>query len=66
LKKQNTIEDLKLRVSYGETGNSTGFGAYTAQFISGNQGNYYYNGTLVSAYGPTQTANPNLQWEKLR
>ena len=64
LKKQDIIGDLKLRASYGETGNSTGFGAYTAQFISGNQGTYYYSGTLVSAYGPTQTANPNLQWEK--
>lgn len=64
MKKQNAIGDLKLRVSYGVTGNSSGFSAYTAQFISGNRGNYYYNGTLVSAYGPTQTANPDLKWEK--
>ncbi len=64
MKNQNVINDLKLRGSYGVTGNSSGFSAYTAQFISGNRGTYNYNGTLVSAYGPTQTANPNLKWEK--
>ncbi|HEX3024737.1 MAG TPA: TonB-dependent receptor [Chitinophagaceae bacterium] len=28
------------------------------------KGNYYYNGSLVSAIGAAQTANPDLQWEK--
>jgi TonB-linked SusC/RagA family outer membrane protein len=61
---QSFFTDLKLRASYGETGNSGGFNAYTAQFISGALGSFYYNGIQNSAYGPTQAANPDLQWEK--
>ncbi|WP_026998119.1 TonB-dependent receptor [Flectobacillus major] len=61
---QVLFSDLKLRASYGVTGNASGFNAYTAQFISGGLGTYYYNGTLVAANGPTKAANPDLQWEK--
>ena len=62
---QHIFSDLKLRGSYGVTGNSSGFNAYTAQVISGGfLGNYYYNGTLTNALGASQAANPNLKWEK--
>ena len=62
---QQLFSDLKLRASYGVTGNSSGFNAYSAQVISGgNLGNYNYNGVLTSALGATQAANPNLKWEK--
>ncbi|MEP6750451.1 MAG: TonB-dependent receptor [Bacteroidota bacterium] len=62
---QHVFSDLKLRVSYGVTGNSSGFNAYSAQVISGGSlGNYNYNGILTSALGATQAANPNLKWEK--
>lgn len=61
---QKLFSDLKLRASYGVTGNATGFNAYTAQIISGTLGSFYYNGATVNAYGPTQADNPNLQWEK--
>lgn len=65
MQNQQLFGDLKLRVSYGVTGNSSGFNAYTAQFISGSAGTYYYNGVnLTAAYGPTQAANFDLQWEK--
>lgn len=64
MQNQNLFSDLKFRASYGVTGNSSGFNAYTAQFISGSLGTYYYNGVQTAAYGPTQAANPNLQWEK--
>lgn len=65
MKDQQVFSDLKLRGSYGVTGNASGFNAYTAQFISGNLGTYYYNGvSLTSAFGPTQAANFDLQWEK--
>jgi len=64
MKNQNFFNDLKLRASYGVTGNSSGFNAYTAQVISGSLGTYYYNGVQTAAYGPTQAANPDLQWEK--
>lgn len=61
---QHLFSELKLRASYGVTGNATGFNAYTAQFISGNLGSYYYQGSNMASYGPTQAANDDLQWEK--
>lgn len=61
---QKIFDDLKFRVSYGQTGNSSGFNAYTAQFISGSLGTFYYNGQQIGAYGPNQAANPDLKWEK--
>jgi iron complex outermembrane receptor protein len=66
MKDQNLFSDLKLRASYGVTGNATGFSAYTAQLISGSLGTFYSNGAQVGAYGPTQADNPNLQWEKTK
>ncbi len=61
---QHLFSDLKLRGSYGITGNSFGFNAYTAQLFSGSLGTYYYDGNQTAAYGPTQANNPNLQWEQ--
>jgi TonB-linked SusC/RagA family outer membrane protein len=61
---QTLFTDLKLRGSYGITGNATGFSAYTAQSISGSLGTYSYDGTTTAALGATQQANPDLQWEK--
>jgi TonB-dependent starch-binding outer membrane protein SusC len=65
MKNQNIFSDLKLRASYGVTGNAFGFGAYTAQFLLGPLGTYYYNGGLTNAYGPSQAANPDLKWEEI-
>lgn len=66
MQSQHIFSDLKIRGSYGVTGNASGFNAYTAQFISGSRGTYYYNGVgLTAAYGPTQAANVDLQWEKI-
>ncbi|MBO9584469.1 MAG: TonB-dependent receptor [Flavobacterium sp.] len=64
MKNQNVFSDLKLRASWGVTGNSSGFNAYTSQFISGSLGTFYYNGQQIGAYGPNQAANPDLKWEK--
>ncbi len=64
MKNQSLFDDLKLRASYGVTGNSSGFNAYTSLFLSGSLGSYYNNGTLIAALGPTKAANPDLQWEK--
>jgi TonB-dependent starch-binding outer membrane protein SusC len=60
----NIFDDLKVRASYGVTGNSTGFNAYTAQFLSSSMGNFYSNGNSVMSYGPNKAANPDLKWEK--
>jgi iron complex outermembrane receptor protein len=61
---QAIFDDLKLRVSYGETGNSGGIGAYTSKLIYGITGTYYNNGVQENAYGPIQGANPDLKWER--
>jgi iron complex outermembrane receptor protein len=64
MKNQTLFSDLKLRASYGETGNSAGIGAYTSQLFYVTAGTYYNNGVQTAAYAPYQGANPNLQWEK--
>lgn len=60
----NFFSNLKLRLSYGETGNQ-GIGAYRTLAVM-QAANYPYNGTLQSGMsmidwrGPQ---NPNLKWE---
>jgi TonB-linked SusC/RagA family outer membrane protein len=56
------INDLKLRVSYGEAGNNRidDF-LYLTQFNSGTQ--YWLNDQLVTAFAPEALANQNLKWE---
>ena len=64
MKDQTLFSDLKLRASYGITGNSAGIGAYTGQLVYGSAGTYYNNGVQAGAYAPIQGSNPDLQWEK--
>lgn len=64
MKNQTFFNDLKLRASYGATGNSFGIGAYNAQLVYAISGTYYNNGVQSAAYAPTQGANPNLKWER--
>ncbi len=61
---QNIFSDLKLRASYGVTGNSEGIGPFNSKLVYGITGTYYNNGILDNAYGPLQGANPDLRWEK--
>ncbi|BAV08952.1 outer membrane protein SusC, starch binding [Filimonas lacunae] len=63
LKDVTFINDLKLRASYGQTGNALGFGAYTAQRIYTSI-DYTYDAAWVNAIGVVQAGNPNLKWEK--
>ena len=51
MQNQNIFTDLKLRASYGVTGNSGGIGAYTAKLVYGIAGTYYNNGVQAAAYG---------------
>ncbi len=57
------ISDLKLRASFGVTGNQE-IGNYKslAQLASGS--NYFFNGSELVGYAQTKLANPNLQWER--
>ena len=65
MQNQNLFSDLKLRVSYGVSGNSGGVGPYNAQLLYGLQGTYYNGGVFDNAIVPAQANNPDLQWEEV-
>jgi iron complex outermembrane receptor protein len=64
----NTVSLLKLRVGWGQTGNSEGIGPYRSIALYGTKGTYYDGGVgdFVPGYGIVQNTNPNLQWEVLQ
>lgn len=57
------INDLKLRVGYGITGNQSGLQPYKTLQLYGSNGQYYDNGSWLTAYKINQNANPDLKWE---
>ncbi len=57
------INNLKLRVGYGETGNQ-GIDDYQSLVTLGTGGVYPQDGTFYQTYGPSRNPNPNLRWEK--
>ena len=56
------ISDLKLRISYGESGNYN-IGDYSSRALLGSN-NYSFNGTPGYGQALIGVANPNLSWEK--
>lgn len=59
------LDDLKLRVGYGVSGNSLGFDAYSAIQTYGASGWFTYtDGKQYRTLAATKNANPNLKWEK--
>lgn len=58
------LNDLKLSVGYGITGNQAGLDPYTTLELYGANGVYYDNGSWLPAYQISQNANPNLKWEE--
>jgi TonB-linked SusC/RagA family outer membrane protein len=61
MKNQNIISNLKLRTSYGETGNQE-IPQYRSLAALGN-GNYPLGGTINNGLAPIRVANPDLKWE---
>lgn len=57
------IDDLKLRVGYGVTGNQD-FSNYKSLMMMTTAGKFYYNGQWINTYQPASNANPDLKWEK--
>jgi iron complex outermembrane receptor protein len=64
MKESNILNDLKLRASYGVTGNSAGFSAYTTKLLYGFVGTTEYQGNTINAISAIQNENPDLRWEK--
>ncbi len=58
------IDDLKIRLSYGETGRS-GFDRYAALARYQGYGKWQNDeGEWIQVYGPANNPNPDLRWEK--
>jgi TonB-dependent starch-binding outer membrane protein SusC len=60
----SSLDDLKLRVGYGISGNQDGIDPYKSLQLYGTSGQYYDNGKWYRAYQISQNANPNLKWEE--
>ncbi len=63
LKNNRLVNNLKLRASYGLTGNAALPSDYGAFGQLGN-GNYNFNNTLALGLRPISPENPDLTWEK--
>lgn len=59
----SAIDNLKVRVSYGITGNIPN-DSYVSLLRFEKTGNFLYNGNWIPTYGPASNANPDLKWEK--
>jgi TonB-linked SusC/RagA family outer membrane protein len=64
----STLNYLKLRAGWGQTGNSEGVNSYRSLLLYGPASTNYYD-PILKAFLPgvdiTQNANPNLKWEVL-
>jgi len=61
------ISDLKLRASYGKTGNAAAIGPYQSlSTVTGLGFDYNFNNSNRVGINPTNIANPNLKWEEAR
>ena len=60
------LDNLKLRLGYGVTGNQDGIGEYKSLSLLGANGASYYDastGTWKKSYAPIQNVNSDLKWE---
>ncbi|MGD0582263.1 MAG: SusC/RagA family TonB-linked outer membrane protein [Bacteroidales bacterium] len=57
------IDNLKVRVNYGITGNQPS-SSYLSVLQLGPNGYVYDNGNYKPVYSPSSNANPDLKWEK--
>src|SRR5690606_14917258 len=62
VKSLNLFSDLKIRGSYGLTGNQDGIGNYPALDLW-DASNYIIGGRIVNGITPIQIMNRNLKWE---
>ncbi|MHA4810985.1 SusC/RagA family TonB-linked outer membrane protein [Flavitalea flava] len=68
LKDVTWIDELKINVGYGITGNSDPIGAYNTQLLLGGTVHTFdptsTNNPYPVGYGASQNPNPDLKWEK--
>ncbi len=65
LKNIQAIDNMKVRASWGRTGNSEGIGPLLSRSVWGVNGSYYNPDTdsNLPSYGIQSNANPDLKWE---
>lgn len=67
IRDMDLFSQLKLRISYGQTGNES-IGTYnslsTIGTSFGRRSSYIFNGSAVPLASPSRIANPDLSWEK--
>ncbi|WP_310684812.1 SusC/RagA family TonB-linked outer membrane protein [Aliifodinibius sp. S!AR15-10] len=59
------ISNLKLRLSYGHTGNDN-INPYSTQFSVDQQTYYDWNGSVATGFRPNSISNKELTWERTR
>jgi TonB-dependent starch-binding outer membrane protein SusC len=65
MKQITWLSDLKLRASYGITGNAGGINPYQSLSTAAATGSdYMINHTYVTGINPNGIANPDLRWER--
>ena len=64
IKKIDWISNLKLRVSYGVTGNCTGISSYATLANRSEGTTYTYGTTAATGYTAAKILDKNLKWEK--
>jgi len=65
MKQVSWLSDLKIRASFGITGNAGGISPYQSLSTAAATGsNYMINHTYVTGINPTGIANPDLRWER--
>ncbi|MCK7558336.1 SusC/RagA family TonB-linked outer membrane protein [Chitinophaga sedimenti] len=64
LKNVSWLDDAKVRVGYGITGNARGFDPLIAVLRYGTEGRFFYDNRYINAISPLQNDNPNLKWER--
>ena len=64
IKDARWLSDLKLRASYGITGNAGGISPYQSLATVSSGGGYNLGNAYQTAISPTGIANPDLRWEK--
>jgi len=64
LKDSRVFSDLKLRGSYGITGNAGAIAPYQSLALEGSGSNYQFNHIYTVGISPTGIPNQDLRWEK--
>ena len=57
------LDNAKVRLNYGQTGNSESINPYNSLELLRPGDRYFDNGNWLPSYVPAQNANPNLKWE---